>query len=111
MRFVLISSYEFLPWSYTCDKYSRCVKGAAVKPGEEGAAMSLGRCKLTCGEDNVLWPKPRQAKLGKQVTAVSPKDVRILNEADFKVSNHRRCINMHIQNLRFCNRARRLSNC
>ena len=45
--------------------------------------MSLGECKLTCEEHSVLWPRPREANLGKAVTAFSPDDIEFANKDDY----------------------------
>ena len=47
--------------------------------------MSLGACKLTCGEDtSVLWPKPRESTLGKEVAAFNPDDIEFANKEDYR---------------------------
>ena len=47
------------------------------------AGMSLGACKLTCEEHAVLWPKPRESALGKEVTAFSPDNIEFANKEDY----------------------------
>ena len=46
--------------------------------------MSLGECKLTCQENAVLWPRPRESTLGKEVTAFGPDDIEFANAGDYK---------------------------
>ena len=45
--------------------------------------MSLGACKLTCEEHAVLWPRPRESTLGKEVTAINPDSIEFANKADY----------------------------
>ena len=45
--------------------------------------MSLGKCKLTCEEYAVLWPRPRESALGKEVTAFNPENIEFANKEDY----------------------------
>ena len=45
--------------------------------------MSLGACKLTCEEHAVLWPRPRESTLGKEVTAINPDGIEFANKGDY----------------------------
>ena len=47
------------------------------------AGMSLGACKLTCEEYAVLWPRPRESALGKEVTAFNPENIEFANKEDY----------------------------
>ena len=49
--------------------------------------MSLGTCKLTCEEYAVLWPRPRESTLGKEVTAFNPDNIEFANGADYKFNS------------------------
>jgi hypothetical protein len=83
IRYIYFRS-AFLPWSYKCDEHTRCIKDNIVEDESEDL-MSLGECKLTCEEHSVMWPKPREAKLEKKVTAFNTNDVEFTNEGDFQV--------------------------
>jgi hypothetical protein len=74
----------FLPFTYECDQYKRCIRQDVINAGSE-SLLSMGECKLTCGDDSVLWPRPREADLGKTVAAFHPEDIEFTNEDDFKV--------------------------
>ncbi|XP_068248903.1 chitooligosaccharidolytic beta-N-acetylglucosaminidase-like [Palaemon carinicauda] len=61
------------PWGYTCDSSTRtCVK--VEKTGISSSA-SLSRCKLTCGADGVLWPKPSSVNLDSYIVEFLPSNV------------------------------------
>jgi hypothetical protein len=47
--------------------------------------MSLAECKLVCGKDSILWPRPREAKLGKSIAHFHTDDVFFINEDEFAV--------------------------
>ena len=47
--------------------------------------MSLGECKLTCSKSSVLWPLPREFKLGKSVVPFNLRDIQFSNEESFAV--------------------------
>ncbi len=48
--------------------------------------MSLGRCKLTCDPNSVLWPRPRRARLGSQVTLFRPMDLGYSSHGKIKAN-------------------------
>ena len=61
-----------VPWSYKCDEHRRCIR---LKPllaldHSEQNLLSLGMCKLTCGPNSVLLPKPKSSIIGSGVTPV-----------------------------------------
>ena len=48
--------------------------------------MSLGKCKLTCDPNSVLWPRPREAKLGSQVTPIELDSVEFGNKGQLRAT-------------------------
>ena len=72
------SAIQLDPFSYTCDQYSRCVRGPPVKAGS--SAMSLTECKFTCLKNALLWPAPRQLKTGDGLASFHPDNVGFSNK-------------------------------
>ncbi|XP_046651047.1 chitooligosaccharidolytic beta-N-acetylglucosaminidase-like [Daphnia pulicaria] len=72
---------EASPWAWACRTGRGCVKVAKDLPVEEGDNMNnptLAGCKLTCNDESVLWPKPRDAiYLSKTLVSFLPVDIRI----------------------------------
>ncbi len=82
-------SAQVKSWSYTCDEYDRCVRQGPLDttkndPASPDFQLSLGRCKLVCGDHAVLWPRPREARLGKTVRAFELDDVVLANKGEPK---------------------------
>ncbi|EFX82594.1 hypothetical protein DAPPUDRAFT_101206 [Daphnia pulex] len=72
---------EASPWAWACRTGRGCVKVEKDSPVEEGDNMNnptLAGCKLTCNDESVLWPKPRNAiYLSKTLVSFLPIDIRI----------------------------------
>ncbi|XP_046459257.1 chitooligosaccharidolytic beta-N-acetylglucosaminidase-like [Daphnia pulex] len=72
---------EASPWAWACRTGRGCVKVEKDSPVEEGDNMNnptLAGCKLTCNDESVLWPKPRDAiYLSKTLVSFLPVDIRI----------------------------------
>lgn len=73
-----ISAIKLDPFSYTCDEYSRCVRGKPAKPGS--GELSLTECKFTCLKNALLWPLPKEPKTGKTLTSFHPDNVGFANK-------------------------------
>lgn len=56
------------PWAW------RCVSGRCVKEDAAGQVRltTFNMCKLTCGTEGMLWPRPVNAVIGDQVTLFLP---------------------------------------
>jgi hypothetical protein len=82
LKYARLSLYrEASPWAWACRTGRGCVKVAKDSPVEEGDNMdnpTLAGCKLTCNDESVLWPKPRDAiYLSKTLVSFLPVDIRI----------------------------------
>ena len=77
--FSLSGAIKLDPFSYTCDEYSRCVRGPPVKAGTDDA-MSLTECKFTCLKNALLWPYPKELKVGKGLASFHPDNVGFGNK-------------------------------
>ncbi|EFX90381.1 hypothetical protein DAPPUDRAFT_94100, partial [Daphnia pulex] len=68
------------PWAWACRTGRGCVKVAKDSPVQEGDNMdnpTLAGCKLTCNNESVLWPKPRDGiYLSKTLVSFLPADIR-----------------------------------
>ncbi len=68
------------PWAWACRTGRGCVKVAKDSPVQEGDNMdnpTLAGCKLTCNDESVLWPKPRDGiYLSKTLVSFLPTDIR-----------------------------------
>ncbi|XP_064096224.1 chitooligosaccharidolytic beta-N-acetylglucosaminidase-like [Macrobrachium nipponense] len=63
------------PWGYTCNSATgKCVK--AERTGIS-SSISLSRCKLACGKEGVLWPKPTSVNLDGGITEFLPSNVTL----------------------------------
>ncbi|XP_076038793.1 beta-hexosaminidase 1 [Oratosquilla oratoria] len=59
------------PWAWHCAD-GTCVKGAREHISNP---TSLETCKLTCGKDGPVWPKPDYITIGKEVSYFLPKNL------------------------------------
>ena len=78
-----------MPFTYKCDEYKRCIREDVINADLE-SVMSLGECKLTCSKSSVLWPLPREFKLGKSVVPFNLRDIQFSNEESFAVRYYKR---------------------
>ena len=74
----------FLPFTYSCDEYQRCIREDVINADLE-SVMSLAECKLTCSSSSVLWPLPREFRLGNSVVPFNLRDIQFSNEEDYAV--------------------------
>ena len=75
----------FLPFTYECDEYQRCIREDVINADNIDSVMSLGECKLTCSSSSVLWPLPREFRLGKSVVPFNLRDIQFSNEEQYAV--------------------------
>lgn len=74
-----------MPWTYKCDDLKRCVKDR-LATGDVVNKKSLGECKLTCDENSMIWPRPRESDLGNLVIPFHPDDIEFTNDDELGVS-------------------------
>ena len=81
----LFSYAEIKPWNYKCDEYNRCIRlGVHDDATNDVDQLSLGKCKLVCDPNSVLWPRPREARLGRQVTPIELDSVEFGNKGELR---------------------------
>jgi hexosaminidase len=71
------------PWTYVCDSSNSSIGGHFVGPRcvktentQDGEAVSLGACKMTCGEFGLVWPLPESIQHSQDLVHFLPQDVK-----------------------------------